>query len=91
MVPGRDEVLEPHVPSMQAVQQVTEMELRSLAARTRAHPPLGAACEAVPVGTVHHGTTPRDALRARDGRLPTVQVVRECWQKVTRTEIPAHP
>ena len=37
LVPGGDGELEPRVPSMQALQLVTEMEWRSLAARTRTH------------------------------------------------------
>ena len=44
------------------------MELRLLAARTRAHTPLASACEAVPLGAVHHGPTHKNMLRARDGR-----------------------
>ena len=91
LVPRDDGVLEPHVPSMQALQQVREMEWHSLAARTKAHTPLAAACEIVPLGTVQHGPAHRDLLRARDGRLPTMQVMRRWRQKVTRTEIPAHP
>ena len=67
------------------------MEWHSLAARTRAHTPLAAACEAVPLGAVHHGATQGDLLEQRDGRLPTMQVMRRWRQKVTRTVIPAHP
>ena len=63
----------------------------SLATCTRAHTPLPGACEAVPLGAVHHGPTPRDVLRARDGRLPTMQVMRRWRPKVTRTVIPALP
>ena len=37
LVPGDDGEPEPHVPSMQTLQHVREMEWRSLAARTRAH------------------------------------------------------
>ena len=91
LVPRDDGVLEPHVPSMQALEQVREVEWRSLAARTRAHTPLGCACEAVPLGAVHHAPTHRNLLRARDGRLSTTQVMRRWRQKVTRTVIPAHP
>ena len=46
LVPRDDGELEPHVPSMHALQQVKEMEWRSLAAPTRAHTPLAGACEA---------------------------------------------
>ena len=91
LVPRDDGELEPHVPSMQALQQAREMEWRSLAARTRAHTPLAGACEAVPLGAVHHGPTHRNLLRARDGRLYTMQVMRRWRQKITRTAIPAHP
>ena len=63
----------------------------SLAACTQAHTPLAGACEAVPLGAVHHGPTHKDLLRARDGRLPTMQVMRRWRQKVTRTVIPALP
>ena len=91
LVPGDNAELEPRVPSMQALQQVWEMEWRSLAARTRAHTPLAGACEAVPLGAVHHGPTHRSMLRARDGRLSTMQVMRRWRQKLTRMAIPAHP
>ena len=91
LVPNYDGVLEPHVPSMQAVRQVRAVEWRSLAARTRGHAPLAGACETVPLGAVHHGPTNRNMLRARDGRLSTMQVMRRWRQKVTRTVIPAHP
>ena len=84
LVPRDDGELEPHVPTMQALQQVREMEWRSLAART-------SACEAVPLGAVHHGPTHRNLLRARDGRLSTMQVMRRWRQKLTRMAIPAHP
>ena len=67
------------------------MEWHSLAARRRAHTPLASACEGVPLGTVHHGPTHRDLLRARDGRLPTMQVMRRWRRDVTRTGIPAQP
>ena len=67
------------------------MEWHSLAARTRAHTPLAGACEAVPLGAVHHGPTFKDVLRAPDGRLRTMQVMRRWRQKVTRTVLPAYP
>ena len=76
---------------MQALQQVGEAVWNSLAARTRAHTLLAGACEAVRLGAVHHGPTHKDLLRARDGRLPTMQVMQRWRQKVTRTVIPAHP
>ena len=88
LVPGDDGEPEPRVPSMQALQLVREMEWLSLAARTRAHTPLASACEAVPLGAVHHGPTHRNMLRARDGRLSTM---RRWRQKLTRVAIPAHP
>ena len=91
LVPNEDGVLEPHVPCMRALQQVREAVWNSLAARTRAHMPLPSACEAVPLGAVHHGPTHRDLLRARDGRLPTMQVMRRRRRKVIRTVIPALP
>ena len=91
MVPRDDRELEPHVPTMQALQQVRVMECRSLAARTRAHTLLAGACEAVPLGAVHHDPTHSKLLPARDGRLSTMQVMRQWRQKVTCTEIPAHP
>ena len=91
LVPGDNGELEPRVPSMQTLQHVREMEWRSLAARTRAHTPLAGACEAVPLGAVHHGPTHRNMLRARDGRLSTMQVMRRWRQKLTRMAIPAHP
>ena len=91
LVPGDDGELAPHVPSMQALQHVMEREWRSLAARTRAHTPLASACEAVPLGALHHGPTHRNMLRARDGRLSTVQVMRRWRQKLTCVAIPAHP
>ena len=91
LVPGDNGELEPRVPSMQALQQVREMEWRSLAARTKAHTPLAGVCEAVPLGAVHHGPTHRNMLRARDGRLSTMQVMRRWRQKLTRMAIPAHP
>ena len=91
LVQGDNGELEPRVPSMQALQQVREMEWRSLAARTRAHTPLAGACEAVPLGAIHHGPTHRNMLRARDGRLSTMQVMRRWRQKLMRMAIPAHP
>ena len=91
LVPGDDGELEPHVPSMQALELVREMEWRSLAARAKAHTPLASACEAVPLGAVHHAPTHRNMLRARDGRLSTMQVMRRWRQKLTRVAIPAHP
>ena len=89
LVPGDNGELEPRVPSMQALEQVREMEWRSLAARTRAHTPLAGACEAMPLGAVHHGPTHRNMLRARDGRLSTMQVMRRWRQKLTRMATPA--
>ena len=59
LVPGDNGELEPRVPSMQALQQVREMEWHSLAARTRAHTPLAGACEAVPPGSC----TPRPSAQ----------------------------
>ena len=83
LVPGDDGELELPVPSMQALQHFREMEWRSLAARTRAHTPLAGACEAVPLGAVHNGPTHRNMLRARDGRLSTMQVMRRWRQNVS--------
>ena len=91
LVPNEGGVLEPHVPSMRALQHVREAVWASLAARTRVHTPLAGACEVVPLGTVHHGPTHRDLLWARDGRLPTMQVMQQWRQKITRTVIPALP
>ena len=91
LVPGDNGELEPRVPSMQALQQVREMDWRSLAARTRAHTPLAGAGKAVPLGAVHHGPTHRNMLRARDGRLSTMQIMRRWRQKLTRMAIPARP
>ena len=51
LVPRDDGELEPHVPHMQAPQQVRGLNRRSLAARTRAHTPFAGACEAVPPGS----------------------------------------
>ena len=70
LVPDEDGVLEPHVPSMRALEQFREVVWNALAARTRAHTPLAGACEAVPLGTVHHGPTHRDLLRARGAASP---------------------
>ena len=78
-------------PSMQGLQQVGDMERRSLVARTTAHTPLAGACEAVPLGAVHHGPTHRNLLRAHDGRLSTMQVMRRRRQKITRAALLAHP
>ena len=91
LVPRDDGELEPHVPTMQPFQQVRTMAWRSLAAHTRAHTPLAGACEAVPLGAVHHGPTHRNLLRTRDGRLSTMQVMRRWRQKLTRAAVPAHP
>ena len=91
LVPGDNGELEPRVPSMHALQHVREMEWCSLAARTRAHRPLAGVCEVVPLGAVHHVPTHRNMLRARDGRLSTMQVMRQWRQKLTRRAIPAHP
>ena len=91
LVPRDDGELEPHVPSMQPLQHAREMEWRSLAARTRARTPLAGAHEAVPLGAVHHGPTHRNLLRARDGRLSTMQVMRRWRQKLTRAAVSAHP
>ena len=91
LVPRDDGGLEPHVPSMQALQQVREVVWRLLAARTTAHTPLAGACEAVPLGAVPRGPTHRNLLRARDGRLSTMQVMRRWRQKLTRAAIPAQP
>ena len=91
LVPNEGGVLEPHVPSMRALQRVREAVWDSLAARTRDHTPLACACEVVPLGTVHHGPTHRDLLRARDGGLPSMQDMRRWLQKITRTVIPALP
>ena len=88
LVPDEGGVLEPHVPSMRVLQQVRLVVWNSLAARTWAHMLLAGACEVVPLGTVHHGPTHRDLLRARNGRLPTMQVMRRGRQKITRTVIP---
>ena len=90
LVHSDDGELELGVPSLQALQLVREMEWRWLAARTRAHTPLASACEAVPLGAVHHGPTHRNMLRARDGRLSTMQVMRRWRQKLTRVVISAH-
>ena len=73
LVPDGVGVPEPHVPSMRALQQVTKAVWDSLATCTRDHTSLAGASEFLPVDTVHHGPTPQDMLRARDGRLPTMQ------------------
>ena len=91
LLPGDDGELEPHVPSMQALQHVREMEWRSLASRATASTPLASACESVPTGAVRHAAPHRNLLRARDGRLSTMQVMRRWSQKVTRVVIPARP
>ena len=91
LVPDDSGVLEPLVPSMRALRQVREAVWDSLAPRTRVHTPLAGACEVVPLGTVHHGPTHRELLRARDGRLPSMQVMRRRRQKVTCRVIPALP
>ena len=67
------------------------MEWRSLAPRTRAHTPLAAAWEAVPLGAMHHGPGYRSLLQARNARLSTMHIMRRWRQNVTRTVIPAHP
>ena len=90
LLPGDDRELELRVPSMQALQLVREVEWRSLAARTRAHKPPTGACEAVPLGAVHHGPTQGNLLRARDGCLSTMQVMPQWRQKLTRVAILAH-
>ena len=91
LVPGDYGELEPRVPSMQALQHVREMEWCSLAARTSAHTPLAGACELVPLGAIHHGPTHRNMLRARDGCLSTMQIMRRWRHKLTRMAIPGHP
>ena len=68
LVPDDNGVLEPHVPSMRALQLIREAARDSLAARTRAHTPLAGAWEVVPQGAVHQGPGHRDMLCARDGR-----------------------
>ena len=62
LLPRDDGEFELHVPPMQALQQVREMGWRSLAAPTTAHTPLAGACEALPLGVVHHGPTHRNLL-----------------------------
>ena len=84
LVPNEAGVLEPPVPSMRALQQVREAVWGSLRARTRVHTPLVGACELVPLGTVRHGPTHQDLLRARDGRLPTMSVMQRWRQKNPR-------
>ena len=90
LVPGDDGELKPRVLSMQALQLVREMEWRSLAACTKAHMPLASTCEGGGLGAVHNGPTNRNRLRARDGCLCTMQVMRRWRQKLTRVAIPAH-
>ena len=87
LVPHEGGVLEPHVSSTRTLQQVNAVVWDSLAALKRVHTPLAGACEVVPLGTVHHRPTHWDLLRARDGRLPTMQVMRRWRQKITRTVI----
>ena len=53
--------------------------------------PLAGACEAAPLGAVYHIPITRDLLRARDRRLPTIQVLRRWRQNFTRTVIPVLP
>ena len=91
LVPDKNGVLEPHVPSMCALRLVREAAWDSPATCTTAHTLLAGACEVVPLGTVHHGPAHRDMLRARDGCLPTMQVMRRWRPKVTRRVIPALP
>ena len=91
LVPRDDGKLEPHVPTMQALRQVREMEWRCLAARTNAHTPLAGACEEVPLGEVHHGPTQGNLLRARDRRLSSMEFMQRWRQELTRTAIPALP
>ena len=76
LVPNESGVLEPHVPSMRALQHIKETVWDSLAARTRVHTPLAGACEVLPMGTVRHGRTHQNVLCARDGRRPTMQIMR---------------
>ena len=57
LVPAEGGVLEPHVPSMRALQQVRKVVWDTLAARTRDHTPLTGACEVVPLGTWHQHPT----------------------------------
>ena len=87
LVPNEGGVLEPNVPTMQTLQQVTAVLWDSLAERTRVHTLSAGGCEAVPLGTMHHGPTHRDVLRANDGRLCTMQVMPKWRQKITDTVI----
>ena len=48
-------------------------------------------CAHAGLGVVHHGPTHQNLLRARDGRLSTMQVMRRWRQKLTCAVIPAHP
>ena len=91
LVPRDNGDLEPHVLCMQALQQVREVEWRSLAARTKGHTPLAGGSEAVPLGAVYHGSTHRNLLRPRDGCFFTMQVLRWWRPKVTSTVTAAHP
>ena len=91
LVPDENGTLEPHVPSMHALQGVRESTWDSLEARTRAHTPLVDACEVVILRMVHHGLAHRDMLRARDGRLPTMQTMRRWRQKVPLQVFPPLP
>ena len=79
-------VLVLHVPSMNALQVVREATWDSVAAQTRAHTPLVGACKVVPLYSVLYGPTHMDMLRARYGRLPTMQTIRRWQQKVTCQE-----
>ena len=76
LVPDENGVLEPHMPSMRALQLVGEAVWDSLEALTRAQTPLAGACEVVPLGAVHYGPAHTDMLRARDSCLPTMQIMR---------------
>ena len=77
-------MLQPHLPTMQAPQQVREAEWHSLATRTRAQTPFAGAFQAVPLWAVHHGSTHRDLLRVQDSHRPTNVVMRRRRQKFTR-------
>ena len=82
LVPSDNGELEPHVPSMQAMQHVREMEWRSLAARTRAR-------WLVPV---RHCPWERCTTGQHTGtRLSTMQNMRRWRQKLTRAVVPAQP
>ena len=90
-MPDDKGTLEPHVPSMHALQRIRESASDSLATRSRAHTPLADACEVVPLVTLHHGPAHRDMLHARDSRLPTMQTMRRWQQKVTGQVFPPFP